>query len=389
MFQVGIDVSKYKHDCYIITDDGEVIRESFTFDNTRQGFNYFLEIINELDKSQEIRIGLESTGHYGNNLKNFLIDNGLEFCEYNPFIIKKVTEALTLRKSKTDKVDAKFIAYSIQFLDYKTYSKSYHMYSLKSLTRYRSNLIKRRSYLLVELTNILDNIFPEFKSFFNNKFSKTALYLLKNYSTPERMTRITKTAGYEKLRIISRGRFTFINYLQLIDLAKNTIGSSHEFFVIQIKSVLRQFELINQEIDEIDSKIIESFGKINHSISSIPGIGIISAATIIAEFGDLDLFDNPKQLLAFAGLDPSINQSGTHEGNSKMVKRGSPYLRNALMMSSMTVIRHNHVFAEYYHKKRKEGKLHNAAKSHVVRKLLRVIFHLHSNNMLFDVSLCK
>ncbi len=209
MYLIGIDISKYKHDCFIITKDGEVIKDSFSFKNTRDGFEVFINALKQLDQEQEIRIGLESTGHYGNNLKSFMYKNGFRFTEFNPCLVKKFNQARSLRKTKTDKLDAKVIAQMLIFVDYKTYVYNYNMYVLKTLTRFRSRLIKQRSYQLVQLTNVLDLVFPEFKPFFSHKFSKTSLFILKNYKTVSKIARINKTHGFEKLRKLSRGSFSY------------------------------------------------------------------------------------------------------------------------------------------------------------------------------------
>ena len=195
MYFIGIDISKYKHDCYIEDSNGVVIRDSFSFDNTKEGFEYFLSVVQSLDHSQEIKIGLEATGHYGINLKLFLNDNGYSFMEFNPLLVKRFASSHSLRRTKTDKCDASLIAsvLSDSTIEYKPYRfSSYHIQELKSLTRERESIIKQRSLQLIHLTNILDKIFPEYKAFFNNRLQGTALFILEKFKSPSRIAKFLR-----------------------------------------------------------------------------------------------------------------------------------------------------------------------------------------------------
>jgi transposase len=241
MNYVGIDIAKFKHDCFIMTDDGVIIKDTFTFDNTREGFKKLLNVLKPLNPI-ETRIGFESTGHYAINLKIFLQDNGYSFMELNPLIISRFRKATTLRRTKTDKIDAKMICTALVSMDYKPYpNKVYHIYSLKLLTRYRNKLVRNRSTCLIRLTTVLDHIFPEFKPFFNNKFGSTALFILNKYKTPEKISKLT-LESYEEIRLVSKGSFSHIKYLKLIELAKNTIGSSNDILEFQLTSILKLYD---------------------------------------------------------------------------------------------------------------------------------------------------
>ena len=193
MYFIGIDISKYKHDCFIMNENNQVIRGSFSFDNSQEGFSTFLDVLKSLDCSQEIKIGLEATGHYGNNLKLFLNDNGYSFMEFNPLLVKRFASSHSLRRTKTDKCDASLIATILAdtTIEYKPYRfSSYHIQELKSLSRERESMIKQRSLQLVHLTNTLDKIFPEYKQFFNNKLSNTALFILDKFKSPSRIAKL-------------------------------------------------------------------------------------------------------------------------------------------------------------------------------------------------------
>lgn len=175
MYFVGIDISKFKHDCAIVDELGDVITPSWSFQNDREGFSLLKELLDALDGKK--KIGLEATGHYGQNLKLFLENNDFSFMEFNPLLINRFVHSKSLRKTKTDSIDALMIAQYLMTVEYKPYPPSFYTFEkLKSLTRFRDSLIRQRSRQLVELTNILDKVFPEFKPFFKGRFSATALY---------------------------------------------------------------------------------------------------------------------------------------------------------------------------------------------------------------------
>lgn len=384
MYFVGIDISKYKHDCFITTESGEFVINSFTIKNDNDGFMELLSVLKSLDAPEEIRIGFEATAHYALNLKLFLEKNHYSFMEFNPVLLAKFNKSQTLRRTKTDAIDCSSIARWLMTVEYKPYPVGfYHTYSLKSLTRLRDSLVKQRSFYIVKITNLLDHTFPEFKPFFNNRFSKTALYLLDNYGTAEKMAHMN-SASYENLRKISHGKFSMQKFLRLKELATNTVGESNEIFVTQLNSLMNLYKQSCMEVDSLEQQITSLIKDIKPHSLSIPGVGPLSAAVIYAEYGDLSKFNSPSQMLSFAGLEPGYYQSGTSEHGGHMVKRGSSHLRFTLMNLCIPLIQYNMVFAEYYAQKRNEGKTHRVACSHVIKKLIRVIYTLEKNDIDFD-----
>lgn len=391
MYFVGIDCSKYKHDCFIATEAGEVIRDTFTFDNSGTGFSQFFSILETLDcpKSQ-IKVGFESTSHYMVPLMKHLSVKGYEFILLNPVIVSRFRRSTTLRRIKTDKIDAKTIAQVLASQDFESYHMQvYHFPELKSLTRLRDRLVKQRSYYLVMLTNVLDEVFPEFKEFFDDSLkSKTAFYLLDTYKIPSRMANMN-ASSFDNLKKVSYGKFSYAKFIKLKELAKNTIGSSSDADELEISSLLSIYESINDEICRVESRIEEIMNIIDSPTVSIPGVGLMSAASIIAEFGDLSRFANADKMLAYAGLDCGRSQSGIADYKGKMVKHGSGYLRQALMNVVETMMIHAPVFYDFYHKKRDEGKPHRVALSHLARKLVRLIYKLETSHTRFDLNNSK
>ena len=386
MIYVGIDISKYKHDCFICNNTGEVIVENLSFENNQKGFQQFADLLKPYDNSN-VRIGLEATGHYGLNLKLFLEKNNYSFMEFNPLLIKDFAKSLSLRKTKTDKVDATVICQKLMSVPYKPNSRLfYHNYSIKSLSRLRETLVKQRSKYLVQMTNILDILFPEFKPFFSNHLSGTAIFILNKYKTANK---IANMKDFDTIKSKSRGRFSYAKFIKLKDLAKNTVGESNENFEFELQIILNLYNEINSKIDLIDKQLSTIIKDLNPPTLSIPGIGVITCASIISEFGDISKFNNPGQMLSFAGLEPGVIQSGTIDIKGKMVKRGSGYLRHSLMNVAMVVICNSRTFYNYYYKKRSEGKCHRVALSHVCKKLIRVIYALETKQLSFDPSLIK
>ena len=386
MYFVGIDISKYKHDCFIMNEAGDVVSNSFTITNNRDGFQTLLTVLNSLDVQEEIRIGFEATAHYALNLKLFLEKAHYSFMEFNPVLLAKFNKSQTLRRTKTDAIDCASIARWLMTVDYKPYSVGfYHTYSLKSLTRLRDTLVKQRSFYIVKITNVLDHTFPEFKPFFGNRFSKTALYLLENYGSAEKMARMN-SASYDNLKRISRGKFSMQKFLKLKQLAANTVGEDNEIFSLQLQSLLNLYNQSALEVDKLEEQIISLISDIQPKSMTIPGIGPLSAAVIYAEYGDINKFNSPSAMLSFAGLEPGYYQSGTSEHRGHMVKRGSSYLRETLMNVIPYVMTYNSTFYEYYRKKKNEGKHHRVALTHLVKKLIRIIYHLETQNIPFDSS---
>jgi len=348
MIHIGIDISKYKHDCFIATEADD---QQFSFENSQSGFNELLHRLKPYVK-QEMIIGFEATGHYGENLKSLLASHGYTFMEINPFLVKKFSEAHSLRKTKTDKKDAHMISSYMTTVDYKAYHhQSYHISALKSLTRLRSKLISMRTMHYNMMTKTLDLIFPEYKPFMREQgYSATSLHILKRFSSPERIAKMNGD-HYDKVRKLSMGKFSYPKFVKLKELAKTTIGVTQDDRLFKLKTSISYVEMLNKDIDETEHLIQALMEQYPTKIQTIKGIGVISAATILCEYGDISLFSNPAEMLSYAGLDSSIKQSGTMSSTGKLVKRGSKYLRATLINVCMTVMIHNPVLYVYYNKK--------------------------------------
>ena len=386
---VGIDIAKFKHDCFIADDNGCVIRDSFSFKNNKDGFEVLISTLKELKLKGQIKIGFESTGHYPFNLKLFLEANGFDYVEFNPLLVHKFASTSSLRRTKTDKKDAKTIAKYLMTIDYKPYVNSfYHINNLKSLCRLRETLITNRTRFLNQITCYLDQIFPEFKPLFDNGLNKSAFYLLTHYTTPKKMSKLDSNK-YSKMKSELKHPISYQKICQIKEAASKTIGYTNEALEFALKTSLNTFLFIDNEIEQLESKIIEIYSSLDYRIHTIKGIGLLTAAGIASEIGNFDKFTNRNQLLAFAGLEPSKSDSGEHMGAGKMVKHGSSYLRKYLMNTAETFYVHNPSISDFYWKKRNEGKHHNVALSHVARKLVNTIYTLEKHKVDFDPLLVK
>lgn len=388
MLYVGIDVAKSKHDCFIIDSDGVIHIDNLKITNDRAGFNTLLEtILNALNgKSvKNAKVGLEYTGHYSLNIKRFLESEGFAVTCFNPLETNAFRKASTLRKTKTDKCDAKTIATMLFYGNsIPTSAPPYQILELKSLTRHRFRLIGYRGKLRVSFTRIIDVVFPEFPDFIWSIHQKSSQQLLLELPTPDAIAKCHLTRLTNLIHKESRGKYGREKAIALRNLAASSIGLSDEALAFELQQTIRMIQNVQTEIDALDKKIKSIVQELDTPLLTIPGISYTLAAIILAEIGDIANFTNPSKLQAFAGLDPATYQSGKYTASySTMVKRGSTYLRWAIFQAARLVAMRDKTFADYLAKKRSEGKHFNVALSHVSKKLLRTIFYMLKHNVAF------
>lgn len=387
MFYVGIDVASEKHDCCILNEKKKIIR-SFSFLNSPDGFQSLLSALSGI-QPDEIKIGLEATGIYSENLSVFLRRKGFNVTTINPLLLKKHQCATTLRKTKTDKADAKGIALFIAEEGFQPdLPVSYHIQELKSLTRARFSFVQDRSALKNKVKRLVVLLFPELLEQFSDIFGASATALLKQYPSAEKLAACHTDALAALLRKSSRGRFGRAKAAYLKQLAKCSIGNHSPARVMELKMLLARIDLLSEQIKDYDKQIKIIMDELDSPVLTIPGIGYTLGATIIAEVGNISRFSSPAKLLAFAGLEPSIYQSGKFvPASGRMVKRGSPFLRWALLQAAGYVPNYSSTFALYREKKLSEGKSAAVARSHVAKKLVRIIHSLMTHSTAFSDQL--
>ena len=384
MIYVGIDVAKDKHDCFITNSDGEVLFNVFTIANNLDGFNDLCQkIASVMEDVTKVKVGLEATGHYSYNLLGYLIDKSLPTYVINPLHTNLYRKSLSLRQTKTDKVDARTIASMLMSdVNLKSYSDtSYHNEELKSLTRYRFDKVKQRAKLKSSVSRLVCILFPELEKLVPTLHMASVYAMLSEFPGAKQVANAHLTRFTNLLSKVSKGRYGKETAIAFRNAARTSIGSNMPAKSLELKHTIKLIQELSSEIDEIENEIKLIMDEINSPILSIPGINYRMGSMIIAEIGDFNRFDSPDKILAYAGFSPSTYQSGQLDGAySHMEKRGSRYLRYALYNAAKYVCNWDPTFAEYLAKKRAEGKHYNVAISHAVKKLVRVIYHLEKTN---------
>lgn len=381
MIYVGIDVAKDKHDCFITNSDGEVLFNAFTIPNNREGFDTLFHKIGSIsDDLSKVKVGLEATGHYSYNLLGFLLDKGLTTFVINPLHTNLYRKSLSLRLTKTDKVDAHTIASMLMSdVNLKSYSDtSYHNEELKSLTRYRFDKVKERAKLKTSVSRLVNILFPELEKLVPSLHMASVYALLSEFPGAADIASAHLTRLTHLLEEASKGRYGKDTAILFREAARTSIGSHMPAKSLELKHTIKLIQELSAEIDEIETEVRRIMDEdINSPILTIPGISYRMGAMIIAEIGDFSRFDSPDKILAYAGMSPSTYQSGQLDNcYSHMEKRGSRYLRYALYNAAKYVCLWDETFAAYLAKKRAEGKHYNVAISHAAKKLVRVIYQL-------------
>jgi transposase len=390
MFYVGIDVAKSKHDCCILNGNREVC-SAFTFNNDREGFEKLISEIARFSKEKDfkdIKIGLESTGHYSINITNYLLQKRLSVKIYNPLLVSFKRKAQSLRKTKTDKSDSKFLALLLFSEETEPYLPPVlPIAELKILTRNRHRLVAMRSKLKLSVSRLITILFPELPDVVYSINQKSTHALLLEYPTAKAIagTHLTKLTNL--LSDNSNGKYTRDKALQIRELAANSIGLDSRATGLELSQVIRLILNLESEIAVLDAEIKTIMDELDSPILSVPGIGYTLGAIILSEIGCIENFQSPSKLLKFAGLEPSVYESGKFKAdNTPMVKRGSPYLRWALMQAARLVAYRDETFHAYQQKKLSEGKHFYVVQGHLAKKLVRVLFQLLKTGSSFKVA---
>ena len=390
MICVGIDVAKDKHDCFILNSEGVTLADVFTIPNSLEGFNTLLDKLQTCSTPQDsIKVGLEATGHYSYNILGFLLDNGLATYVLNPLRTNLYRKSLSLRKTKTDRVDARTIAAMLlSDAGLKPYTDTaYHNEELKSLTRYRFDKVKERAQLKQSVSRLVCILFPELEKLVPTLHMASIYALLSEFPGARQIAAAHLTRLKALLADASHGRYGRDMAVDIRDAARCSIGSRMPAKSLELQHTIRLIRELDAEIEEIETEIQTIMDELHSPITTIPGIGYRMGAMILAEVGDFSRFDSPDKLLAYAGMSPSTYQSGQLKNcYPHMEKRGSRYLRYALYNAAKYVCHWDPTFAAYLAKKRSEGKHYNVALSHAAKKLVRLIFALEKSRQPYRLA---
>ena len=387
MIYVGIDVAKLNHFASLISSDGEILVGPFQFSNDGDGFQYLVSAFEPFD-DEEIIIGLESTAHYADNLIRYLVAEGYNVCVLNPISTSSMRKN-NIRKTKTDRIDTYIIAQTLMMQKSGRFTfEDLDLMNLKELGRFRQKTVKQRTRLKIQLTSYVDQTFPELQYFFKSGLHQKSVYaLLKEAPTAKSIASMHLTHLASLLAKTSHGHFKKEQAAELRVLARKSVGQSDQALSIQITSVIAQIELLDAQIARVEAGMTDIMRFNDSVIMTIPGIGYLNGGMILGEIGDIHRFSTPKKLLAFAGLDPSVYQSGNFNARrTRMSKRGSRVLRYALMNAAHNVVKNNATFKAYYDKKMAEGRTHYNALGHCAGKLVRVIWKMLTDEVEFNLN---
>ena len=388
MFIVGIDVAKRSHVVRVIDDQGQTVYKPFSIRNSCSGCNALLERLRKLtNHKSEFIFAMESTAHYWLALHTRLRKEGYQVVVLNPIQTDAMREML-MQETKTDEIDTLVIAETIRFGRYKASSVPQEkLLALRELCRNRFYLIDMGSDLKRKITALLDQVFPEFETQFDSIFCKTALAVLKQYPTPEKLSRAQAGKLTEILQAASNGRFGEWKARQLKELARDSFGipDCEGAYSALLLMYLDQLQSLQDSAVSLERKIGELFSQFDSTLTSITGIGPVLAAVILSEIRDISCFASADKLAAYAGLNPKVKQSGETKSSAvHMSKRGSPYLRRAIWMAGSIAVRYDPMFKAYYEKKAAEGLRHMNIIGHVSKKMTAVIFAVMRDNKIYE-----
>ena len=377
MYIVGIDIGKNHHEASIVSPEGKQIGRSLRFATTHKGADSLMSFIFKNIGNSPCVFGMEATGHYWYPIYSFLKAKGYTLYVINP-IQSDSLRKMYIRQTKNDSIDSFLIAEVIRFGQFGTTSMAdENILAMRQLCRYRDSVISSRTEIKLRIGTIMEQIFPEYEKQFSSLWVSTSMGILEKYLTPENIENAPIDELFEIIKDKSHNRLTRAKAISIKEAAADTFGIkiAQDAFSFQLKQLIDRMNFLDKQIEALDCQILEYYEKFDCYLHTIPGIGMIAAATILAEIGDINRFKSSSALVAFAGIDPTVRQSGEFSStHNHMSKRGSPYLRHAIFLAATTCSFHNSPLNAYYKKKRDQGKHHLTATGAVARKLTTVIY---------------
>lgn len=377
MYIVGIDIGKNHHEASIVSPEGKQIGRSLRFATTHKGADSLMSFIFKNIGNSPCVFGMEATGHYWYPIYSFLKAKGYTICVINP-IQSDSLRKMYIRQTKNDSIDSFLIAEVIRFGQFGTTSMAdENILAMRQLCRYRDSVISSRTEIKLRIGTIMEQIFPEYEKQFSSLWMSTSMGILEKYLTPENIENAPIDELFEIIKDKSHNRLTKAKAISIKEAAADTFGIkiAQDAFSFQLKQLIDRMNFLDKQIEALDIEIMKYYEQFDCYLHTIPGIGMIATATILAEIGDIHRFKSSSALVAFAGIDPTVRQSGEFNStHNHMSKRGSPYLRHAIFLAATTCSFHNSPLNAYYKKKRDQGKHHLTATRAVARKLTTVIY---------------
>jgi transposase len=386
MYYCGIDVAKRKHAIALLDENGQPVQRAFTIENTRAGFDQLLQALAALNGP--VLIGLEATGHYWWALYDDLTHHEHRVVVLNALQVHAFRKS-GVRKVKSDRTDAVWIAEFLRFSRPEPAKPTTAVFlQLKDVSRFRYHLSDQIGDCKRKLLSVLDRVFPEYETLFSSVFLTTSRQLLTQAVSPQALADFDLQELTELLHTASRGRFDRAKADALQTLAKQSIGVRFlaDAAQLQVRCLLGQIDLLEEQRQLVDDALAQLMAQVPQHLTSIPGVGSTTGAALLAEIGDIQRFDAPEKLVAYAGIDATVYQTGQFEARQMhMSKRGSPYLRHALWQAASMAIRYDDELRAYYDRKRQEGKSYGTALGAVCRKLITRVYIVLKENRPYEV----
>jgi transposase len=384
MNYVGIDIGKRYHYASVLTEN-TLPTKPVRFNTVRDGYTLFLNYLTQYNCTKtDTIIGLEATGHYWLPLFEKLKQEGFTVYVLNPLQVDAYRNE-NIRGTKTDEIDCQLIAKIIRFgSGQSTHLPTEDLFVLRELRRFRADSRKRTTTLKLKIIAIIDQVFPEYQSIFPDIFCKTSTEILKEYKTvgdiaDEELEKLTKA-----IQTISRKQFSEKEAVLLKDKAKTTFGLRFglDAFSLKLRCLIEELEHLEKQVQLLEKEVEITVLKQHTNLTSIPGVSAVTAGTILGETAEFHKNNpDPRSLLAYAGLEPRVRKSGKWVGKMKMSKRGSPYLRQAIMNAAFYAAHTEPMFKRIYEKQQGRGKLKMVALTYVAKKMAYVIASILRTNL--------
>lgn len=375
MFSVGIDVAKRSHEACVLDNTGQLRGKPLKFPSSRSGVAALLATLQELESPATI--ALEASGHYWQGLYHHLVAHGFPVVVVNP-LQTEAYRSTGVRKVKNDRRDAFVIADFLRIGRVQAnYVPTEVIVQLRELTRYRMDLEDQIGDAKRRILTVLDRVFPEYPDLFSDAFIASSRALLKEAVSAADFAAFDLEELSGHLHRASRGRLGRERAQALQEKARDSLGLAVLGPVarVKVKALLEQIELLERQVGEVEAAISELIAQQPQHLTTIKGIGPVLAATLLAEIGDVHRFPSLESLVAYAGIDPSVFESGEFTGRRQhMSKRGSPYLRRALWLAAHSTRQWNQDLDAYFQRKLAEGKPYKVAMGALCRKLLARVY---------------
>jgi transposase len=375
----GIDMAKQKHVACIIEKDGRYLLRPISIRNDAHGFETILNCLKQTGRTKSVLTGMEATGHYWYSLHDFLTRQGYNVVILNPIQTAQQAKQ-AIRKCKTDRYDAFHIANLLRTGQYRAAVVPDELaMTCRQITRLRYRIVKQAAMIKQLLNSRLHPVWPEYEALFSSKFGKTSMELLKKAPTPKELMELDPDELSELIHRVSKGRFGPAQTQKILQSARNSVGMQRGHYGIStgIKFLIEQIVVLEPVRKKMDAEILKLSAKLPQYLFTLPGATELTIVSLYGEVSPIEAFEKPSQLVAFAGLDPKVFQSGQYDAPRRCIsKRGSPYLRRSLWQMAYRALITEGDLRDFWRRKHRQNKHHLVATTAVANKLCHVVWRI-------------